>query len=628
MTGWAVETLLSSTLLMLFVLAVRRPVRAAVGARVAYALWAIPAARLAMPSLPDGWRGAMMPELPPAADGVIMLGEPVLALPAAPATGIGWPVVLLAVWVAGALALFAWHAIGYWHFCRRLRRGTRRRHAVADGRIAVIETSEAPGPLAFGILNPTIALPRDFADRYDATERNLAMAHELGHHLRGDLFANWIAITVLAFHWFNPVAWRAFRAFRTDQEMACDETVLASRGSAIRHAYARAIVKSANGASLSVACHMHTVDDLKGRLRMLGRKGASARQRLGGGAGLTMLALAGLALTASGTRAAERMRVQVEDATGVDFAALDEAVVAAFDLPEPPAAPRPPRLPEAPEEPQAPGAVEAPPPPPAPPVARRYGRTRGEHIILSDNGSKVVLHEGTARVFEGGAEVPSINRRDCGPGDAVVLHEGEGDARVAVVCADRLKAQSLAADRAGRDAARAGREAARQGREAARRARAAGLEAAQAGRDAARAAGLAEAERSRAYAEAERSRAFAERNRALAEGNAERNRALAEANAERNRALAEGNAERAHALAEAGRARADAQAARSYALAMTAYAGADAQIHVEVNRRDPASARAALQRARREVLANEGLTPAARDRWLDQIQARLERLDD
>lgn len=616
MSGWAVETLLSSTLLMLLVLAVRKPVRAIVGARVAYALWAIPAIRLAMPSLPEGWRGAMLPELPAATDGVLMLGDPILDLPAHPETGIGWPVVLIAIWAAGALALFAWHAVGYWHFCRRLRRGTRRRHHVADGRITVIETSAAPGPLAFGILNPTIALPRDFADRYDQTERNLAMAHELGHHLRGDLFANWVAITVLAFHWFNPVAWRAFRAFRTDQEMACDETVLASRGSAIRHAYARAIVKSANGASLSVACHMHTVDDLKGRLRMLGRKGASARRRMGGGAGLAALALVGLALTASGTRAAERMRSKVQDATGVDFAALDTAVAQAV-MP----APKPPR-------PLNFGAAPVAPEPPLPPEAPRQGKTRGEHVIISDNGSKLVVHDGKARVFENGVEVPSINRRDCGPGDPVVLHEGEGDARVAVVCADRFKAQMLAAAQAGRDAARQGREAARQGREAERQGRDAAREAAQAGREAAQAG----REAARAAAEAVRAshwEAAVERAAALAEAQAERSRAFAEGEAERNRALAEGHAERNRALAEASRARAEAQVERNTALAMAAQARADARLHVEVSRHDAAaSARSALQRARREILANEGLTPAARDRALDQIQDRLDRLDD
>lgn len=603
MSGWAIETLLSSTLLMLLVLAARKPVRTLVGARVAYALWAIPAVRLAMPSLPEGWRGAMLPELPAATDGAISLGVPVLELPAHPATGLGWPVILVGIWAAGAVALFAWHAVGYWHFCRRLRRGTRRRHTVADGRITVIETAAAPGPLAFGILSPTIALPRDFAERYDSTERNLAMAHELGHHLRGDLFANWIAITVLAFHWFNPVAWRAFRAFRTDQEMACDETVLASRGSAIRHAYARAIVKSANGASLSVACHMHTVDDLKGRLRMLGRKGASARRRLGGGLGLTALALAGLAVTASGTSAAERMRTQVEDATGVDFAALDDQVVAAVTVPRPPMPPAPPRPPVPGAGPDAPDAPELP--------AAPTGPTRGEHLIISDNDTQVVVHEGRARVFVDGVAVPAVVSEDCGGGSQeplVIRANGR-----TVICNDRVRTRAEAAERGARDAERGADRASRDADRASR-------DADRAIRDAERAAALAERDADRARDEAERQRdlaqAQAERSRELARAQAERNRDLAEAQAERARAMAERNRELARAQAERGRAMAEASREAGRA------AG-------EVGRRHGiAAARAGLESARRSVEASTTISSSARARALASIENELDRLGD
>ena len=38
-----------------------------------------------------------------------------------------------------------------------------------------------------------------------------------------------VALLVLALNWFNPVAWVAFRAFRADQELACDAAVAAPR---------------------------------------------------------------------------------------------------------------------------------------------------------------------------------------------------------------------------------------------------------------------------------------------------------------------------------------------------------------------------------------------------------------
>src|SRR6185369_698154 len=163
------------------------------------------------------------------------------AVPVTPA--IDWLLVIGGVWALGAAAFLAFHLISHSRFCSRLLKRARVDRTVADGRVRVIETDAAHGPLAFGIWRKYVAFPRDFSERYDEQERDLALAHELGHHVRGDLIANWVALVVLAIHWFNPVAWRAFRAFRADQEMACDALVLSGRASALRHAYGRAIVK-------------------------------------------------------------------------------------------------------------------------------------------------------------------------------------------------------------------------------------------------------------------------------------------------------------------------------------------------------------------------------------------------
>src|SRR3546814_586917 len=174
---------------------------------------------------------------------------------------------LVVLWGAGAAGFFCWHLVAHARFCRRMLAG-RVREAVADDGIRVVETDAATGPLAFGVLRKYIAFPRDFAERYDEDERDLALAHERGHHARGDLIANWAALLVLAVHWFNPIAWRAFRAFRADQEMANDARVLAGKSATFRHVYACAIVKAAHGGAVSAACHLHTINDLKGRLKI------------------------------------------------------------------------------------------------------------------------------------------------------------------------------------------------------------------------------------------------------------------------------------------------------------------------------------------------------------------------
>ena len=52
MISWLLDTLLGVTLLMLLVLAVRRPVARFFGAGWAYALWLLPPMRLLLPPLP------------------------------------------------------------------------------------------------------------------------------------------------------------------------------------------------------------------------------------------------------------------------------------------------------------------------------------------------------------------------------------------------------------------------------------------------------------------------------------------------------------------------------------------------------------------------------------------------
>jgi bla regulator protein blaR1 len=477
LTGWVIETLLATTLLMLLVLALRAPVRRSFGPHMAYALWLLPVFRLLLPPLPGEWtlsrflaplteRAATAPgftvgvldagRLPPevldhaVGRATVHLAGRSADLAVVPPTAVsGGPslfVLLLGAWAIGSALFLLYHLFAHRRFCARLLRRARVDRTVADGRVRVIETDAAHGPLAFGIFRRYVAFPRDFAERYDAQERDLALAHELGHHVRGDLVANWVALVVLALHWFNPVAWRAFRAFRADQEMACDALVLAGRAAALRHAYGRAIVKSAHGGAVSAACHLHTINDVKGRLRMLSRNHSNSPLRLGTGlAGTAVLGLAALGLTASGSQAAARIKAGVENTIGVRLS--QDA---------PPAPPAPEAAPPAPAEPAAPGT--------------RHVRTRTETttdedgkrvrkmIVVRVNGEQEEIDMPDVDAIL--AETPQVREGKCGltatPGQATVEQRTEGKRRILIVCADRIEAMGAQAARQGIAAKRIG----------------------------------------------------------------------------------------------------------------------------------------------------------------------------
>lgn len=449
MIAWAVETLIASTLLMLLVLVVRRPLREALGPRLAYWLWALPLLRMVLPPLPGNrqWSALFAPFLSEAGGHDVAMGvmatdtlppdiaahAPLtLTVPGDISASVlgptdmpgGAPILTLivALWALGAIGFLVWHVLRHRHFCRAMVAQSRHERILAQGRVRMIETNAATGPLAFGLWRKYVAFPGDFSERYDAQERDLALAHELGHHLRGDLYANWAALIVLACHWFNPIAWRAFRAFRADQEMACDALVLAGRAGSLRHAYGRAIVKSAHGGAVSAACHLHTINDVKGRLKMLARtKGVSRRRMAMGGAGMAVLAMAGLGLTASGSSAAENLRTSVNSMTTTESHPGEEPIAPV--APAAPVAPVPAVQAEA-----APQSVEPPLAPQAPAVP--------------DNdleGAMADMRASMEDMKAGLKDIPRTEERDCGAGTQAVETTRENGKVVRIlVCRDRI----------------------------------------------------------------------------------------------------------------------------------------------------------------------------------------------
>ena len=294
MIGWALETLLSVTLLMLLVLALRRPVARFVGAPFAYALWLVPALRTIVPPLPEF--GAPASVLPLAV--LPAVGEAAASSSLSSEPG-QWVPVLLALWAGGAAVFAAWHWLIYRRFLHGLSRTLRPGDPASFGGVPVFASAAAEGPLAVGILDRRIVVPLDFALRYGPQERTLALAHELTHHRRGDLCWNLLALLILALNWFNPIAWAAFRAFRTDQELACDAAVT-SAAPELKHLYATALVKSASRTGLIAACPLNPADQLKRRLKMIKMHRSSKFRTFAGASLVATLTASGLVLSAPG----------------------------------------------------------------------------------------------------------------------------------------------------------------------------------------------------------------------------------------------------------------------------------------------------------------------------------------
>ena len=203
------------------VLMLRRPVRAAFGARSAYALWLV--VPLSILALLAPARTVTLPATAVARPALV--AEPASPVPP-PEPSVKpsrpWPLgeLLLSAWLIVALAGLAIQAERQRRFVRSLGR-----LRGADGLL----WSDRPGvgPAVIGALAPRVVLPADFAERFSSQEQALILAHERTHLAAGDAQINAAVTGLQCLFWFNPLIHLGAAVLRIDQEIACDAAVLA-----------------------------------------------------------------------------------------------------------------------------------------------------------------------------------------------------------------------------------------------------------------------------------------------------------------------------------------------------------------------------------------------------------------
>jgi beta-lactamase regulating signal transducer with metallopeptidase domain len=282
---WAVDALLSSFLLALLVLAIRTPVARMFGPRIAYALWLIPALRLVLPPVPAlslPWSAAAPSSDAAAVDSAMWMSTEATGLTNGAAasdwdSALAWvPAALLLLWLGGAAVHLTRQLLAHRQLLNRLR------DAEVEGwdaRVCILNSRHVDGPLSLGLLKPLVVMPDDATLFLNAQERALAIRHEVMHHSRGDLWANAAAVLFAALHWFNPLMGTIWRAFRFDQEAACDADVLTGADGPTRGTYARALAKAASGRPSAFASNMMHANNLKERLSMMTLPHRSLRRR-------------------------------------------------------------------------------------------------------------------------------------------------------------------------------------------------------------------------------------------------------------------------------------------------------------------------------------------------------------
>jgi TonB family protein len=141
-----------------------------------------------------------------------------------------WPLAALVIWLCGA-AIFALRllagSITIWKKGRQFVPFEDTSWTAGLSSSVTLRTGNIASPVACGVFSHTILLPES-ARHWDAFRRRTVLLHELAHIRRNDCLWQQISGWTCALFWFHPLVWHIAARLQREQELACDDLVLAA----------------------------------------------------------------------------------------------------------------------------------------------------------------------------------------------------------------------------------------------------------------------------------------------------------------------------------------------------------------------------------------------------------------
>ncbi len=269
MTNW----IITSSVLILIIIAARKILKGHISPLLQYALWLIVLVRLVVPFNPLESSISILNAVPTSLSAAVsdvtkntenITPETFTAAPAADSTAAyteivisdapestasvpaqsGLPsfsFVLGTLWLTGTVMLLIYALIRNYRLARFLHRT---RKPYAEG---VYVAPALPSSCLFGVLDPVIYITNEVAS--DAQALRHVLAHEQAHRRHGDHIWNLLRIGVLALHWFNPLVWWACALSKRDAEMAADTAAIATLAPQERFDYGETLLNMLNCAA-------------------------------------------------------------------------------------------------------------------------------------------------------------------------------------------------------------------------------------------------------------------------------------------------------------------------------------------------------------------------------------------
>ena len=148
--------------------------------------------------------------------------------------------ILFLVWLIGAVTVALWFVLTNLRLYKDLRT-YRRRINIKGSRLPVYFVDELLSPCLFGIIKPAIYLTPQSMESQNSIDH--VMTHELAHYIQKDHLWAVMRGICLSVYWFNPLVWIAAWLSRSDCELSCDEAAVIGMGDETRIDYGRTLVR-------------------------------------------------------------------------------------------------------------------------------------------------------------------------------------------------------------------------------------------------------------------------------------------------------------------------------------------------------------------------------------------------
>ncbi|MEA4815898.1 MAG: M56 family metallopeptidase [Lachnospiraceae bacterium] len=293
-----IETIISSSVLILALIIIRSLFRGKISHRLQYALWGIVLLRLFMPfslfssslSVANIFNNtfsvntlySLSEDIKSENETISEKNSAALSLNntyssalqknsyfLSPQAGsISLSFVLKLIWFLGSVVFSIWFIYVNLSFYIRLKK--MRVKYNYPGNLPVYMVKNIASPCLFGIIRPSVYITKPAAE---SRFLDNIITHELCHYRHKDNIWAIFRCICIVIYWWNPFVWAAAMLSREDAELACDESVIAKTGENNRISYGHTLWETVNmkeQASGIICCATTMVSDKKAIKKRLG----------------------------------------------------------------------------------------------------------------------------------------------------------------------------------------------------------------------------------------------------------------------------------------------------------------------------------------------------------------------